>query len=72
MKENRREIGFEYDNDITSDVELCQKILQSGTYTPSFENMIDFSEDLSRIIVKISLPRAFNPWFQGHFSNIRL
>ena len=50
-KERRREIGFEYDADVTSDTLLCQKILESNSYNPTFENMIDFSEDLSRIIV---------------------
>ena len=51
-KENRREVGFEYDNDVTSDVLLCQKILETNTYNPTQENFIDFSEDLSRILVK--------------------
>ena len=53
-KENRREVGFEYDNDVTSDTQLCQKILETGTYNSTYESMIDFSEDLSRIIVKLS------------------
>lgn len=51
-KENRREVGFEYDNDVTSDTLLCQKILETNTYNPTFENLIDFSDDLTRILVK--------------------
>ena len=53
-KENRREIGLEYDQDVTSDVLLCQKIFQTNTYNHSYENMIDFSDDLSRILVTLN------------------
>ena len=52
-KQNRRQIGLEYDKDVTSDFQLLQKILEKGDYNPSDTKMIDFDQDLSRLIVRL-------------------
>jgi len=54
-KKNQREKGFEYDLDVTTDNEYLEKIYQTGSYTATHEEMIDFVGDIERLIVTIIL-----------------
>lgn len=44
-------MGLEHDLDVTNDSEYYEKIFQTGSYKATHEDMIDFYEDLSRLVV---------------------
>ncbi len=53
-KKKQRDVGHEYDLDVTNDSEYFEKIYQTGSYKATHEEMIDFYEEITRIIVKSS------------------
>jgi hypothetical protein len=46
-----KDLGIEYDLDVTNDSQYLEKIFQTNSYRPSQEALIDIYEDVSRIMV---------------------
>jgi hypothetical protein len=50
-KTQLKDLGLEYDKDVTNDSQYLEKIFQTNSYRPSQEALIDIYEDVSRIMV---------------------
>ena len=50
-KNTKSKLGIEFDPDVLRDSELCEQILKSNTYTPTNQKLLDFYEDISRLLV---------------------
>jgi hypothetical protein len=46
-----RDLGLEYDKDVTNDEEYYEKIFKTNAYRASQEDLIDIYEDITRIMV---------------------
>ena len=47
----KSKMGLEYDPQILKDNQLCEKILITNNYEPSKQKLLDFYEDISRLLV---------------------
>lgn len=48
-------IGFEYNTEILTDTELIRKVLESNSYFPKKEFIIDYNYEISKILVTINI-----------------
>jgi hypothetical protein len=59
-------LGYEYDNDILTDSDFFKRIFEKDTYNANQETLIDYYEDISRMIVK-----QINPLVKSTSSTFR-
>lgn len=53
-------IGIEYNTDLLTDTQLIRKILESNSYLPKKEFIIDFNYEISKILVSIKKQKIKN------------